>query len=391
MINLTDKEIYASKITTFKLTEYKVVISFLILYLFLCPFEFALNNAGGSFLKYWGMLIVLCSLAGLYKTNKKIRIEKEHFLLALWVLLGFVSLFWTEGFSNGLYYVLSSGNMVLIITILSFLKFNQISKTKLLMSVQFSCFIFSILMILKGNLYHSQGIRFTLFLLGKEADPNNIAGFLIPGLLISFSNILLHGKYKLHNLIIFSTIFVAVCLGGSRGGVTACILSLIVLISGNSKNKKNLIKNALLISITIIVIYYLSKTFISQSLLERLNPFNYGNDGGSDRIYLWMYGWNMICKNPIIGYGIGSYNTITGLGMHNTYLLIWFETGIFGLMFFVSSMYMFAKKLYKMKEYLGLSILIGGLVCIFFLDAYQKKFLWTNILLCTIILKSRKE
>lgn len=372
----------------FDLTEYKIVASLLSLYLFLCPFEFALNNAAGSLLKYFGLMIAFFCLAWFYKTHRKLDIKKEYLLLILWVLIGFASLLWTPAFSDGEYYVVSSGNMVFIITIISFIEFDQKSSSKILLNVQISCFLFSLLMVLKGNLYHNEGIRYTLVLAGKEVDPNNIAGFLLPGLLISIYNTMLLRRHKFLNFVSFSVILVAILFSGSRGGVLSCAASLMVIIPPYLKKQKTLGRNILFIGIIIIFIYYLSKTFVNRSILERLNPFTYGIGGGSDRLYLWKYGLNMIEQNPIIGYGIGSYNSTTGSGMHNTYLLIWYETGIFSLMFFIGSMYILTKKLLRMKQYLGLSILAGALVCIFFLDAYQKKYLWTNILLCTILVNT---
>lgn len=59
----------------------------------------------------------------------------------------------------------------------------------------------------------------------------------------------------------------------------------------------------------------------------------------SDRDVLFKYGWRLIKRKPLIGNGLGSFHRFKGgkmqLGVHNTFLMIFGEAGIFILLLFI--------------------------------------------------------
>ncbi|HTX86828.1 MAG TPA: O-antigen ligase family protein [Candidatus Nanoarchaeia archaeon] len=89
---------------------------------------------------------------------------------------------------------------------------------------------------------------------------------------------------------------------------------------------------------------------------------------------------NLIKKNWLFGVGIGNYTKALATSdskrpwynlepVHNTFLLIWAETGIFGLLFFAGFLIYLARGALKKKQALSLSILMA-LVIIMIFDHY---------------------
>jgi O-antigen ligase len=370
--------------------KYNIFQMLLIIYLFLSTFEFYLNDENGSLLKYLGFLIMFWWLLMFFSRETTIKLHIEQVLLIFWNLYGVISLLWSPNLSIGWYYAYSSTNMVVLIILLSCITWENKDKERILFTIQLSTLLASVLLIKNGDSYYGDGIRQTLMIFGQKLDPNNIAGNILPGLIITFSKINLSKKWRLANICVFFVMFYAIILTGSRGGTLASILSLIIFITFNLKMSKKRILNMITIFLILFIGIILFKIFVNPYILQRFSLAIIEQDQGSGRLNLWAIGWSMIKLNPILGYGIGSYSGFTGQGMHNTFLLYWFETGIIGLLLFIISICIILIKLYKKQEYLGFSILAGAIIVICFLDAYGQKFMWMGMLLSTIILRIKK-
>ncbi len=59
----------------------------------------------------------------------------------------------------------------------------------------------------------------------------------------------------------------------------------------------------------------------------------------SDRTMLYNYGWELIKGKPVFGNGFGSFHRFNGeklqLGVHNSFLMIWGEAGLFTILLFI--------------------------------------------------------
>ena len=98
---------------------------------------------------------------------------------------------------------------------------------------------------------------------------------------------------------------------------------------------------------------------------------------------------NYIKKQPIIGYGTGSFGTIfkreinsghkylTQTTPHNTYLYVWFEIGIFGLIILLNIFYFQIKSLSKLKYSFHRILLPIGFMIIMLFDSYLFSFVLT--------------
>lgn len=93
-------------------------------------------------------------------------------------------------------------------------------------------------------------------------------------------------------------------------------------------------------------------------------------------------GINYIIKKPILGYGTGSFGTIFNRDIdsghdyyvnttpHNTYLYIWFEVGILGLIILLGMFYFQIKSLSKLNYRFDRILLTIGFMIIMLFDSY---------------------
>ena len=100
-------------------------------------------------------------------------------------------------------------------------------------------------------------------------------------------------------------------------------------------------------------------------------------------------GFNYIKKKPILGYGTGSFGSIfkkeleekheyfTHITPHNTYLFIWFEIGIFGLLLLLRIFYFQIKSLLNQNYKFHRLLLPVGYMTIMLFDSYLFIFVLT--------------
>jgi len=127
---------------------------------------------------------------------------------------------------------------------------------------------------------------------------------------------------------------VTLIFSGQRAGTIAGIVGTIPLMLAMSKKK--VISWQLLL---ILIFILLSGYFILQnSAKERIDflTSRYSVDAGlSDRELIWDKALSAINENPFLGHGIGAAETVISSSFHNTYLEVWFNTGLLGLFFFI--------------------------------------------------------
>jgi len=383
------------------------------LYFPITLFEFALIGFGGSILKYYGIVVILLWLMIRAVDKKEIITSNVIVAFALWLVVSFISILWSSDKNTGIYYFFAAANMVTLSWVILNIDWQEkdIDTIKLLMEL--SGAVFSFLMIRKRNLYHGVGIRFTLSLFGNEIDPNNIAGLIIPSNLIALDFLLKrHGKKKctIFHIVTFLSISIGIVMAGSRGGILALVIAIssyIMLDLYFSKDAGITLKDTryyfekpirfsnigyfILLIVSVAFLQYFIGSNIDQMLLNRISLKNIlaNNDAGSDRLYIWGSGLALYKEHILTGIGLGGFGGLTGKGMHNQYLRILVESGPLALFLFIYAILLIMLKLFRSKDELGLAIIIGMLVVIFFLDAFQKKYMWNPIILSMAFMKSQ--
>lgn len=349
-------------------------------------FEFTLVGSFGSILKYYGIVIILIWIIIRLTDKKNIIIVNSIMLFALWLFISFISILWSSDKSLGIYYFFAVANMVTISFMIVNINWKDEDVDRIKLLIEFSGMIYSFLMVTRKNLYHGEGIRYTLMLFGIEEDPNNIAGLLIPSSLIVL-NCIVEGnkKYSIIHILALFIILTIIIMAGSRGGISALLIGIITYIILYFTRRTKIVMRSLF--------YYLQKpinikkgiyffmfvfailvfiNYIGVSInIELLNRINFkniisNNDGGSERLSIWQTGWTVFKQTNLVGVGLGGSGVILGKGVHNQYLRILIESGIIALGLFVSAILALLYKLNKNNNILGLSIIISMLVLIFF-------------------------
>jgi len=345
------------------------------------------------------MLIWLIPLKGKVPILKK---TPEIFFLLIYIIWGLISLMWSKDSEMGSYYILAMSNMIVLIGIASTLSWNKKDVDFLLLAFQISAAAFSILLISQKQLYHGV-VRSTLIVNGQEQDPNNFSALLVIPTLISLwkilnkKNILLfRRKVSILNYLCLGLNITAMLILSSRGGLLALLCGTLFLVFFNNKfslssrarPNKLLVLKILILMITFLVLLL---PYLDPDTIQRLSTERIQEDKGSDRLLIWETAIGQFNSAPLSGIGIGSFQGITRMGLHNQFIIVLVESGIFGLILFSSSLLILLKKAFKSITSLLPAILIGTFVVIFFLDAYNKKYFWNAILISIIILKMEKN
>lgn len=363
----------------------------LYIYLSLTIFERYLNHEPfGSLLKVYGLVLLFFWLLGMISQGRQLKFGSVTISLMLWLFFSVFSLIWTPNFAWGQYYVLAIGNMVMILLMVDNIDWNPDDFKCIVQLFKVSTSVFAILMIRNASIYHGMGIRYTLSLGESEVDPNNIAGLLIPGLLIALHSLLSRKNKKLLNslpdIVIIVIISVAISLSGSRGGILGLLIGISAyLFHWIFKTKGgNVFAKLLLVILLLMLMTFVITSQINEELLQRIMPTTYFADGGSGRLVTWARAIKVWTEAPLQGCGIGGFSSITGKGVHNTYLLVITELGIIGFLCWFSAIILLLISAWRRGDYLIVSLLLSMMTIIFFLDAYQKKFMW-NVLLIAVV------
>ena len=167
------------------------------------------------------------------------------------------------------------------------------------------------------------------------------AGLIIFSLLYLFRKKKLH--YKISGIIFTISSFAAGILAASRRGFIEIILPVLITIFGNYSRKTFyyiiVLTAALYFSISVFSTeYFYYRVKQTQSALKGFNS------SWSGRESIWIYAWEAALDKPIIGHGFGSNIEIIrvyghrefGARAHNSYLKVWVELGILGLVLLIS-------------------------------------------------------
>ena len=184
----------------------------------------------------------------------------------------------------------------------------------------------------------------SFILRGEESlvNPNSIA---ICAAFTVFWIIASGKKLKVFDCFIISILSLFFILSGTRKAIIALIIGLIVYIC--LKNPKMLIRNAIIITISLCVLYFLmiKINFLYNSIGYRIESFialiqgNESDSSAETRQHFIELGWLYFKQNPILGFGINCFQTIPGsygTYSHNNYIELLFSVGIIGTISYYS-------------------------------------------------------
>ncbi len=209
------------------------------------------------------------------------------------------------------------------------------------------------------------------FLAAKRAftpffSPNLLAGYLIAVIMLCL-NIIIQKRKERNSL--FALSIICLCLSSltlfftkSVGGwlIFIVIFSLFLLL-GKLLNKKSI-----LIIVSLIILF--GVIVINRELNEAY--FKKPLFSVDKRISYWRETAKIIKQHPLTGVGAGNFSLKETRATHNSYLQIWAEMGILGIVSWLMIVFIFIKKgiknLYSKNDYYNLGLLMSGLSFLFY-------------------------
>lgn len=234
-----------------------------------------------------------------------------------------------------------------------------------------------LIFIFRVRYYDDVADRLTINVFGRgKIDPNYLAAFFVGPTIICFDKFLKRNKF--FNFLLFVLLFLGIFCTGSRAALIAIILGVALYIKDIILyfKKHGIIFFAALFAFIILVV-----VILKTNIFERYDIKSLFDGSNSRRLSLWINALKTIIKNPIIGNGIVSTSEIIGsvTGMynpaHNTFLEVWIQLGIFGL---ISILYLTLKPL-SSKNNLVKSLVLVNVFVSLMISAEATLAFWMNI------------
>lgn len=369
----------------------KFVKVLFLLYIFLSYFEIYLSVFIGTSTKYL-MLVIMGIL--LYVYHGKLRINRYWISFFVWFLYWCATILWSSMVNDSVrIHFLSQIGIVLFIVSVGGQTFDEDFIRLNLQGHLWCSTLFGVLSVLLHRSYIDETLasRQVLTLFGRQNDPNNCAAFLLVGVALATYGVIYEKKFIILNLSIIAMNCYATLLTGSRAGLLAIGLLVVVFVFLPSQEKKvdimGGIKKLFFIAIAVVVVFYVTDRFLPEASLNRLLMFD-EYQAGSGRTVKWQGVIHYFYQRPLFGWGWGGTD-FRSVGYsdsaHNTFLTLLCEGGIFGFclfMFPITSLFISA---IKTKNALVIILLICGLMPSFFIDAINKRFLWNAIILVIML------
>ena len=353
---------------------------FYFFYSFLEPY---FNQMVGPIMKFYIIVLVALYVVhfhGLIQLNSIIK------TVLLWFALYCVSLLWTRDYTIAqMHFLTISGAVALLICL------TQLPVEKQLISYSINTFwIGSFAVGLLSLVFHSSyrhyGLEFSarqvLTIAGTQTDPNDQSIFLLFGISIALYYIFVKKEKLILSIVTIVVNSISMMMTASRGGFLSfglMILIIVVFVVRGFKTKIWIVLSSLVI--LGLIVYFLPR-FISTASLDRLLQFD-SYEGGGNRITFWKNGFRLLNENPfyyVFGAGWGAYYNYEGThGMHNTYIEMFCNTGVLGLLLFYFPVGRSIIYLWKKREYLPIFISIAIFLPAAFLDSINKRFFWNAI------------
>jgi O-antigen ligase len=301
-------------------------------------------------------------------------------ILLLWVM--YIIYFFIFGSFTDTFWLIKRISLLLLLPIFYSSSFSEKTIQKSVFAFLISMFLSSVIAIAENygiiNLHSTN--EYAAFL--RYTDHNVFLAFsLIISLYVLFRK-KLENKYR--NIILFFISFYLFSLftEGGKSGQLVFLFSIILFLILLFKKKWKLL------SLSLISVFVFSAIVYNTSDIVK-NRFNYEakniiQNRKSDRNILLKETIILIKKNPIFGYGTGSFTDEFGSvneetqkvvsnqhkTPHNNYLYVWFELGILGLIVFLSIFYFQIKELIKKAEGIFLILFPIMFLIIMFTDSY---------------------
>ena len=375
----------------------------LVLFLFLTPFEYPLADLMSiSPLRIVGLLAMGLALIDILM-QKTVRLDYRIIYVALWLIYGLITYLWAiDEIRWQSYYSIYLNNALM------FVLFSMVSYTKHEAEVLKKSMVFGVGVLLlyltfipNAVIYSAYQNRLTLNAGEDGLDQNYLAALMLISFGIVFYNLCNTKQKKMRKIIsIIFCLAIAyyILLTGSRSGLIAVLL--IVLLSINTSWKTRLSIGIPVLLIVLVVLPFVVQ-YIPEELLDRfsLKALTGQEAESGTRLLIWGQALTSL-KNLkwVFGYGVGASQSVIGniLGMgkdmaiHNHYIASLVEVGFCGSILLTLPVIKMIKKTLKQDKSVATSF-FGILLMAFFIDVLTTKFFWSAMILLSICCSTRND
>ena len=375
----------------------KLIKLLLVLYFAITPLDYVLPHIGNAtmLVPVGALIAILCFGDVIYTRRWHIRVNQEEFVIVWLVFLCIASALWAENYSAAYTHTIS----FLLTGAIYFLLMSYEYSAEDIRLVEIGSIIGGALLVVYVFTKVNLGLVFAGYRLdfdniggGAFSDPNGLAGRLMMPFLFSLKRVFNKGKYskRMVCLVVCGLVLSLILLTGSRGGILAIGIALLVLINAYVKKKRFGILLGMLVLAGIAAMYLPGA--LPEHIYSRI--FSYAKyrevmilEG--DRIDIWSHViLDLFPEAPILGYGAGNssialiefYGRVKAV--HNSHLVFLAELGLLGFVPWMA--YMFGKfrnaVAVKRENPFCLAVFLSVIIMSALLDAAREKYLWNMLL-----------
>ncbi len=375
----------------------------LALFLFLTPFEYPLADLmSTSPLRLVGLFAMGLAVVDIIR-QRVVKVDYRIILILAWMAYGLLSILWVSNLDRFRAYYSIYINNALMFVLFSMVSFSQKEAQMLKKSLIYGvgALILYMTFIPGAVEYSDYQHRLTLNAGEEGLDQNYLAALMIVSFGIVFYDLCHSKQKKPHKIlsIVFCVAIVAfVVLTGSRSGIIAMLVILLLTVSTSWKTRFYI---GVPVLILILVIVPIVSRYLPPELLDRFSISAItGQEGESEtRLLIWARALDSLRNfNWVFGYGIGSPQTVIGnilgsgkeMAIHNHYIATVVELGIIGFLLINIPIFKMLKHLRKTDKKVSVAFM-GILVIAFFIDVITTKFFWSAMILLSALCSSRPE
>jgi O-antigen ligase len=375
----------------------KITYTLSLILIFILPWEDSISTASlGSIARLMGFVVAGFWLATVIMEGKFRKPHLFHMLVLLFFLWNFLSLFWSSNTDNTVQRIKTYGQIFLLLLI-----FWDLFQKEGALRAGLQAYVLGAYVLVMSTIYNYLAGNVAVEYEGRYSatgvNANDVALILILGmpiglpiamqLLSSIPGNLKGFLQKAINFLYIPLSIFAVVLTGSRTSIIA-IIPLTIFLIGTQRIR---FERKILIFMILFVSLLLFLPLVPQAVLHRIGTVGQSiaaaDMGG--RVAMWRKSIEVLAQHPILGVGGGAVDRLIGGAVHNTFLSVAAETGIIGLLLFLSILGLVgyeAIRLPKRISAVWLAIFMTWLIGIVSLSWEFRKVTW--ILLSFMIIES---
>ena len=360
---------------------------FVALYFSASPLSLINLSGVGAAVKIFAVLALLAAFLDI--RSFKITISPLTISLLLFWLLAIISCFFTSSISLSAQYTVTLSLNTLLVLVLGMMEnYRETDCVMLEKALLVGSWISIILTVVFSDV--SAAGRLTMHIGNSSADQNGLNGYFL--IAFSFHLCSFFRKHRKIHLLFAAIPLLLGVMTGSRGGILAYLVIMAAVAFAYRKEViRSRVLNIIAVILAVVLIYFIIKSAIPDSVLERYSSSYIDQHGSAGRLETWRsllthYEGDNVFR-LIFGHGYGTtrlYNAHNGNVAHNLYIDNLISLGIVGCILTIVQQLVVLTVLVRNRRLTIVLVYIGYIVMCLSLSLTSYLPMW-NIILLTLI------